>query len=140
MMSLKEAAERVRAFADHRALDNIRTDCDAPWREAMKVCANACVQTEVAPITRCWRCREPFDANRPFCPESPISAPCMPAHNTITRERLHEIERHFYDRRERGTRVAYDPAEEYFMVRELTDFAFAKIYEEAKTTPSPLAT
>jgi hypothetical protein len=40
-MTVKEAAERVRAFADHRSLDNIRTDQEAPWREAMKVCAEA---------------------------------------------------------------------------------------------------
>ena len=39
MMTLKEAAARVRAFADHRALENIRTDWGAPWREAMKICA-----------------------------------------------------------------------------------------------------
>jgi hypothetical protein len=40
-MTVKEAAERVRAFADHRSLNNIRTDQEAPWREAMKVCAEA---------------------------------------------------------------------------------------------------
>lgn len=50
MMSVKEAAERVRAFADHRSLENLRTDWDAPWREAMKVCATAALSapTEVA--------------------------------------------------------------------------------------------
>ena len=47
MMTVKEAAERVRAFADHRGLDNIRTDQDAPWREAMKVCADAAHRAEL---------------------------------------------------------------------------------------------